>query len=271
MAARILIVEDNPANLELMTYLLGASGYPTLSARDGVDGLRIAIEELPDLIICDVQLPKMSGYEVAQQVKRSKDLCGIPLIAITAFARVSDRAEALAAGFDGYFSKPIDPETLVQQLEAFLRPALRLTAPVRSWSVINPIPKPRARTRTVLVVDNVQANLDLSVSLREYSSFTVVTARGPKEALRLTRQARPDLILSDIYMPGSSGYDFIQEIKNDHRLSSIPFIFITSTATTERDRLHGLALGAAKFLFRPIEPQQLLKEVEDCLAQTDEP
>ena len=128
MAARILIVEDNPANLELMTYLLGASGYPTLSARDGVDGLRIAIEELPDLIICDVQLPKMSGYGVAQQVKRSKDLCGIPLIAITAFARVSDRAEALAAGFDGYFSKPIDPEIFVQQLEAFLRPDLRLKA-----------------------------------------------------------------------------------------------------------------------------------------------
>jgi two-component system cell cycle response regulator len=270
MAARILIVEDNPANLELMTYLLGASGYPTLSARDGVEGLRIAIEELPDLIICDVQLPKMSAYEMAQQVKRRRDLCGIPPIAITAFARVCDRAEAPAAGFDGYFSKPIDPETFVQQLEAILRPDLRLTAPVRSWSVINPIPKPRPRARTVLVVDNVQADLDLSASLLEYSGLTAVTARGPKEALRLARQARPDLILSDICMPGSSGYDFIQ-FKNDHRLSSIPFIFITSTATTERDRLHGLALGAAKFLLRPIEPQQLLKEVEDCLAQTDEP
>ena len=140
MAARILIVEDNPANLELMTYLLGASGYPTLSARDGVNGLRIAIEELPDLIICDVQLPKMSGYEMAQQVKRRKDLCGIPLIAVTAFARASDRAEALAAGFDGYLAKPIDPETFIQEIEAFLRPDLRLTAPVRAWSVINPIP-----------------------------------------------------------------------------------------------------------------------------------
>src|ERR1700724_1144463 len=109
MAARILIVEDNPANLELMTYLLGASRYPTLSARDGVDGLRIAIEELPDLIICDVQLPKMSGYEVAQQVKRSKDLCGIPLIAITAFARVSDRAEASPPGLTAFFTSLLIP------------------------------------------------------------------------------------------------------------------------------------------------------------------
>ncbi len=254
-----------------MTYLLGASGYHTLSARDGMDGLRIAIEQLPDLIVCDVQLPRMSGYEMAQQVKRSKDLCAIPLIAMTAFARVSDRAEALAAGFDGYFSKPIDPETLVQQLEAFLRPDLRLTAPVRSWSVSNPIPKPSTRTRTVLVVDDVQANLDLSASLLECSGFTVITAGDPEEALRLARQARPDLILSDICMHGFSGYDFIQKIKSDHRLSSIPFIFITSTATTERDRLHGLALGAERFLFRPLEPQQLLKEIEDCLAQTDGP
>src|SRR6202790_4406472 len=100
MAARILIVEDNPANLELMTYLLGASGYPTLIARDGEDGLRVAKRELPDLIICDVQMPAMNGYQVAQQAKQSATLRHIPLIAVTALAGVSDRDKAVTAGFD---------------------------------------------------------------------------------------------------------------------------------------------------------------------------
>lgn len=264
MAARVLIVEDNPANLELMTYLLNAFGYFTLIARDGLDGLRIANSELPDLIICDVQLPKMSGYEVARQAKRSAALHEIPLIAVTAFARASDRAEALAAGFDGYLAKPIDPETFVQQMEGFLTPGLHVATAIPTRSIAKSQPKPRTQQRTILIVDNVQANLDFSASLFEYFGYTVITALDATEALRSARQARPDLILSDVCMAERSGYDFIADIKNDHRLSAIPFIFLTSTAITERDRLHGLALGATKFLFRPIEAHQLLTEVEDC-------
>src|SRR5260370_39426987 len=121
MRAGVLIIEDNPASLELMTYLLGTSGYSTSIARDGVNGMLVANSELPDLIICDVQLPGMSGYELARQAKASGALRGIPLIAVTAFARTSDRVEALAAGFDGYIAKPIDPEIVVQQVETFLR------------------------------------------------------------------------------------------------------------------------------------------------------
>ncbi len=270
MAARVLIVEDNAANLELITYLLGAFGYTTFVARDGVDGLHVANNELPDLIICDVQLPKMSGYEVAQQLKQSAALHAIPLIAVTAFARVSDRAEALAAGFDAYIAKPIDPELFVQQVEAFIRPGLRLTTPVPARSIDNAPAKPRAKERTVLIVDNDQSNLDFSASLLEYSGYRVVTALEAKEALRLARQAPPDLIMSDVCMPQASGYEFIAEIKGDYLLSAIPFVFVTSTAVTERDRLYGLALGAAKFLFRPIEAQQLLKEIEDCFADQED-
>ena len=176
MAARVLIVEDNPANLELMTYLLNAFGYFTLIARDGLDGLRIANSELPDLIICDVQLPKMSGYEVARQAKRSAALHEIPLIAVTAFARASDRAEALAAGFDGYLAKPIDPETFVQQMEGFLTPGLHVATAIPTRSIAKSQPKPRTQQRTILIVDNVQANLDFSASLFEYFGYTVITA-----------------------------------------------------------------------------------------------
>jgi CheY-like chemotaxis protein len=124
MSARILIVEDNPANLELMRYLLNAHGHTIMSAADGEQGIEIVRKELPDLVLCDVQLPKLDGYEVIRQLK-DDPVCGrIPLIAITAFAMVGDRDRMLTAGFDGYMPKPITPETFVSEVEAFLRPEL---------------------------------------------------------------------------------------------------------------------------------------------------
>jgi len=119
MSARILIIEDNPANLDLMTYLLNAFGYTVLTARDGEDGLEVARQEVPDLIICDVHLPTLDGYEVARWLKSHPQLHRIPLVAVTALAMVGDRSKILASGFDGYIAKPISPETFVQEVEKF--------------------------------------------------------------------------------------------------------------------------------------------------------
>jgi len=122
VGARILIIEDNPANLELMTYLLSTFGHTVLAAANGQQGLEAARREHPDLIICDVQLPDIDGFEVARWLKSNPDLRTTPLVAVTALAMVGDRDRVLAAGFDGYLAKPIDPETFVRQMEVFLRP-----------------------------------------------------------------------------------------------------------------------------------------------------
>lgn len=120
MSARILIIEDNPTNLDLMTYLLNAFGYTTLTAQDGEEGLEVTRQEVPDLIICDIQLPTMDGREVARRLKSHPQLQQIPLLAVTALAMVGDRARLLAAGFDGYIAKPLSPETFVEEVEKFL-------------------------------------------------------------------------------------------------------------------------------------------------------
>jgi two-component system cell cycle response regulator len=103
-------------------------------------------------------------------------------------------------------------------------------------------------------------------SLLEPFGYRVITASGGREALEMAGRDRPDLILSDVCMSDGSGYDFIQSVKADAHLSSIPFIFITSSMTEERDREKGLALGAARFLFRPLEPERLLEEITACLS-----
>src|SRR5947209_5406297 len=112
-----------------MSYLLRAFGHTVLTAEDGQQGLAAARRERPDLIVCDVQLPDIDGFEVARWLKSDPDLRTVPLVAVTALAMVGDRDRVLAAGFDGYLAKPISSETFVRQMEVFLRPGQHTTPP----------------------------------------------------------------------------------------------------------------------------------------------
>ena len=120
MAVRVLLIEDNSENLEVMTCLLDAFGHTSLVARDGVEGLRAALAEKPDLIVCDLQMPKMDGFELCKQLKCDPSVKMIPLVAVTAQAMTGDRERVLDAGFDGYITKPIDPRNFVKQLESYV-------------------------------------------------------------------------------------------------------------------------------------------------------
>ena len=120
MKSRILVIEDNPANMELMTYLLTAFGHTALSAGDGEEGVAAALRFIPDLILCDLSLPKLDGYGVVRRLRAEESLRGVPVIAVTASAMVGDRDKVLATGFDGYISKPITPETFVAAVESYL-------------------------------------------------------------------------------------------------------------------------------------------------------
>ncbi len=117
---RILIIEDDPFSLELYTLLLEASGYTMLPAADGEAGLALARREDPDLIICDVILPKLGGCEVVRDLKADPGLRRIPVIAVTALDSPGDRERLITAGFDGYIAKPIVAETFTRQIISFL-------------------------------------------------------------------------------------------------------------------------------------------------------
>jgi CheY-like chemotaxis protein len=125
MPARILIAEDNEANLALVEYLLRAAGHRTVAATDGLEAVRLVREIRPDLVICDLQMPEVDGYSVLAQLREDPTLQEMPVIALTAFSRRIDRTTVLVAGFDGYLSKPIDPEEFIKQVEEYLKPELR--------------------------------------------------------------------------------------------------------------------------------------------------
>lgn len=125
MPTSILIIEDDSASLELVKYLLEKAGYATLGADDGHAGVELALSARPDLILCDLQMPVMNGYEVARYLQSAPNWHRVPLIAVTAFSMLGDRETALAAGFNDHITKPIAPETFVAQVEAFLPAELR--------------------------------------------------------------------------------------------------------------------------------------------------
>jgi CheY-like chemotaxis protein len=124
MSARILVIEDNRDNITLIDYLLRAHAYEPLLARSGVEGVRLAAAERPDLILLDIRMPGIDGYEVASTIKRQARRRKTRVVAVTASAMVGDRQRIKAAGFDGYIQKPIDPETFIFQIEEFLPLAL---------------------------------------------------------------------------------------------------------------------------------------------------
>jgi two-component system cell cycle response regulator len=122
MGARILVVEDNGPNRDLVTYLLTAFGHTAEEARNGEEGWQKARAGAFDLVLCDVLLTRRDGFELARLLKGDPALARVPLLAVTALALVGDRERMLGAGFDGYLSKPINPETFVREVEAFLPP-----------------------------------------------------------------------------------------------------------------------------------------------------
>jgi two-component system, cell cycle response regulator DivK len=119
-AGRILVVEDNPKNLKLVRDVLQYSGFEVIEATSGEDGVRLAKESEPDLILMDLQLPGIDGTEALRQIRAINTGRQVPVVAVTAFAMNEDRERAFESGFNGYVEKPINVRSLPQQVRDFL-------------------------------------------------------------------------------------------------------------------------------------------------------
>ncbi len=116
----ILIIEDNELNKKLFHDLLSAHGYNVLETREGMEGLRLAREQRPDLILLDIQLPDVSGLQISEWLKKDETLCRIPIVAVTAFAMRGDEDRIREAGCDAYMAKPVATKHLLETMQKFL-------------------------------------------------------------------------------------------------------------------------------------------------------
>jgi two-component system, cell cycle response regulator DivK len=120
MSKRILMVEDAEDNRQIIRDLMESVGYDLIEAADGAAGVAMAAEHRPDLILMDIQLPVMDGYEASRRIKADPELSHIPIIAVTSYALSGDEAKTRAAGCDGYVAKPFSPRQLLAKMNEFL-------------------------------------------------------------------------------------------------------------------------------------------------------
>jgi two-component system cell cycle response regulator len=268
MCARILIVDDDPTNVDLLRMLVSAFGHEPLTALSGEEALAIMAGIVPDLVLCDVHMPGMDGFEVLRRCRGDARLGDVRIVAVTALAMVGDRERLLAAGFDEYMSKPIEPETFVDDLRRFLpageRQPERLPYVERGAASRAAPPVSRRGNGYVLVIDDSQADRVLMQHLLESCGFEVFAADGAGAAIRAADARMPALVICDVHMPHVDGYELLVRLRERPGGREIPFVFLSSSAAAV-DMQHGLRLGAVRFLVRPIEPEVLLKELEPFL------
>ena len=120
MSKRILVVEDSEDNRQIIRDLLSSVGYELIEAADGAEGVALAQKERPDLILMDIQLPEMDGYEATRRIRAIPELARVPIVAVTSYALSGDEAKMREAGCDGYVAKPFSPRQLLAKVREFL-------------------------------------------------------------------------------------------------------------------------------------------------------
>jgi two-component system, cell cycle response regulator DivK len=117
---RVLLIEDNDANLYLIRFILESNGFEVMFTKFGLEGVKLALKEQPDLVIMDVQLPDINGLEATRMIRKEEKGKDLKIVALTSYAMAGDREKALAAGCTGYMEKPIVPEQFLAEISSYL-------------------------------------------------------------------------------------------------------------------------------------------------------
>ncbi|XLZ69936.1 response regulator [Massilia sp. SR12] len=271
MSARILIIEDNQANIDLMTYLLQAFGHQPILATDGEMGAALAASERPDLILCDLHLPKLDGLGVVARLRADPATRAIPILAASALP-VSDGCAALRrAGFSGCLPKSLEPDVLIPALETFLPPHLRQGAVPEAAAQPAASPAPAAADSApavpqtaarVLLLDAAPENAGLVAAILLHTGYSVNSAVNPAQAGALLDGHAYDLAVCDLGLFEERRLSFLADA-----LEMAPGLPVLLIRPDDDEDLGNLGADRRRSLLaHPLEPQQLVAAIDALLA-----
>jgi CheY-like chemotaxis protein len=291
---RILLVEDQPVNQELFRRRLAARGHEVLVAESGERGIELAKAQRPDLVLMDLGLTGIDGWEATRRLKADPATAGIPVIALSAHATAEARQKATAAGCAEFETKPVQWDALVTKIEAALgaRPApapdetaVDLTAPAeepagpKTFSLRGPglsgstsppaarAPEPppaRAAGPRVLVVEDNDPNRELLCRRLAALGYDPTGVRTGRQAVNFARSGRFDLVVLDLLLPVVDGYQVLRELKADAELSAIPVV-VLSAADDAATATRCVEAGAEDYLTKPYDPTILRARIGAAL------
>lgn len=244
----ILLVDDSQMIHSHTGPILSEAGYEVVSAYDGAEGLRIARERRPDLIISDVEMPKMDGYELCRLIKENADTAHVPVLISSTLGESSDLERGFDAGADDYMVKPVIAVELLTRCKQLLAESM-----------------PASR-EYILVVDDSPAQRHYVADCLSRQGFRIQTAENGKIALQMALRAKPDLIVSDYEMPEMTGFELVHSIRANPATRNTPVIMLTAR-DSKRDMAQMRAAGASAYLVKPFAQDKCIATVERTLAE----
>ena len=267
---RILVVDDDPMNVKLVAAILKRGGYDSLAAYDGTEALQQVHEHHPDLILLDVMMPGLDGYQVTRQLKDDPLTAGISIIMLTALNDTEDKIRGLESGADEFLTKPVNAPELLARTKSMLRLKQyrdQLLLRARSEKSFGRHLGPSAPQRqNVLLVEDNEKDLRLFAGQIEGLDIDVHVAHDGEEALQKTLGGEMDLVLLDIFLPGLDGFEVCQRLKENVATRDIQVVLITCLKDLE-GKIKGMELGADDYLIKPVDGRELMTRIKALLAK----
>lgn len=275
--AKVLIVEDNEMNRDMLSRRLERRGYEVLVAIDGETGVEMARTLSPDLILMDMSLPGLDGWEATRLLKADPKFAKTPIIGLSAHAMSSDREKAINAGCDDYDTKPVELNRLLGKVEKWLStvpsaapaapsaPAAPVvSAPVAEVPLAEP-PPPTASGK-ILIIDDNDMNRDMLSRRLSRRGYEVVIATDGEQGVAAARSEKPDLILMDLNLPGLNGWEATKLLRSEAGTRKIAIIALTAHAMAA-DRDQAVAAGCDDFDTKPVEINRLLGKIDKLISR----
>ena len=263
MSARVLVVDDQPLNVKVLEAKLSSEYYEVISATDGAGALAAMREEKPDIVLLDIMMPGMDGFEVCRQMKADPSLVHIPVIVITALSEARDRVRGLEAGADDFLTKPINENALFARLRSLLRIKLSLdelrlrdqTSQQLGLTEAGDAAANESKARILLIEDLPgDAKLVREVLSREHE---VVHLTDTETALRTASIEPFDLIIISVELKDSDGLRLCSQLRSRDVTRNLPLlVLIAENATTKLAK--ALDLGVSDYLYKPIDSNELI-------------
>jgi two-component system cell cycle response regulator len=268
MSARILVVDDIPANVKLLEARLTAEYFDVITATNGIDALAVCEKAECDMVLLDVMMPDMDGFEVCQRLKSNPKTHHIPVVMVTALDQASDRVRGLQAGADDFLTKPVGEVALISRVRSLARlkmvtDELRMRAVTsREIGIQNPeraaVAEQGVNGRILIVDDRALSAERMATPLsREH---TVDIESDPNEALFRAAENHYELIVVSLALQNYDGLRLCSQIRSLERTRHIPILAISDTDNNTR-LVRGLEIGVNDYLMRPIDKNELLARV----------
>jgi two-component system, cell cycle response regulator len=272
---KILIVDDEPRNVKLLEAMLPSSQYEVNRAHEASQGLEQALQIIPDLILLDVMMPGMNGYEVTRKLKADPATKEIPVILVTALSEEADKIKGLQAGADDFINKPVQKVELLARTRSLIQlKELREQSQARQQILeqfmgSSRTPGEGAKTsppQAVLVVEDNPRDAKLILHSLQSLPLRLELVGSGEEALSRVESGEVDLILLDILLPGRDGFKVCQHLKENGPTKNIPVLLVTCLSDLE-SKMKGLSNGADDFLVKPFIPLELQSRVRALLQK----